>query len=76
MIVDNRFPEIWITLVCNILLVISMYLRQNSSKIFRFNVRFVFSEGQVNYNHGHNILSLFDALPNVHFTTSKTKHDY
>ena len=28
------------------------------------------------YNHGHNILRLFDILPNVPFTTSETKRDY
>ena len=25
---------------------------------------------------GHNILRLFDVLPNFHFTTSETKRDY
>ena len=28
------------------------------------------------YNHGHNILTLFDTLPNFLFTTSETKRDY
>ena len=28
------------------------------------------------YNHGHNILRLFDTLPSFLFTTSETKHDY
>ena len=28
------------------------------------------------YNHGHNILKLFDTLPNFLFTTSETKRDY
>ena len=27
-------------------------------------------------NHGHNILRLFDVLPNFLFTTSETKCDY
>ena len=30
----------------------------------------------VNHNHGHNILRLFDTLPNVLFTTNETKRDY
>ena len=29
-----------------------------------------------NYNHRHNILRLFDVLPNFPFTTSETKRDY
>ena len=29
-----------------------------------------------NYNHFHNILRLFDVLPNFLFTTSETMHDY
>ena len=28
------------------------------------------------YNHLHNILRLFDVLPNFHFTTSETMRDY
>ena len=28
------------------------------------------------YNHGHNILRLFDTLPNFLFTTSEIKRDY
>ena len=28
------------------------------------------------YNHGHNILRLFDALPHFLFTTSETMRDY
>ena len=28
------------------------------------------------YNHGHNILRIFDVLPNFPFTTSETKPDY
>ena len=28
------------------------------------------------YNHGHNILRLFDTLSNFLFTTSETKRDY
>ena len=28
------------------------------------------------YNHGHNIMIIFDVLPNSHFTTSETKPDY
>ena len=28
------------------------------------------------YNHGHNILRLFDTLPNFLFTTSEMKRDY
>ena len=28
------------------------------------------------YNHGHNILRLFDNLPNLCFTTSETNRDY
>ena len=28
-----------------------------------------------NYNHFHNILRLFDVLPNFPFTTSETMHD-
>ena len=28
------------------------------------------------YNHGHNILRLFETLPNFLFTTSETKRDY
>ena len=28
-----------------------------------------------NYNYGHNITGIFDALPNSPFTTSKTKAD-
>ena len=28
------------------------------------------------YNHGHNILRLFDASPNFIFTTSEMKRDY
>ena len=30
----------------------------------------------VTYNHFHNILRLFDALPNFPFTTSETMRDY
>ena len=29
-----------------------------------------------NYNHGHNILRLFDVLRNLIFKKSKTKRDY
>ena len=29
-----------------------------------------------NYNHFHNILGLFDVLPNFPFTTRKTMRDY
>ena len=29
-----------------------------------------------NYNHGHNIMRIFDVLPNFPFTTSETKPDY
>ena len=28
------------------------------------------------YNHGNNILKLFDTLPNFLFTTSQAKRDY
>ena len=28
------------------------------------------------YNHGHNIMRIFDVLPNFPFTTSETKPDY
>ena len=28
------------------------------------------------YNHGHDILRLFDVLPNFSFITSETKRDY
>ena len=28
------------------------------------------------YNHGHNILRLFDTSPNFIFTTSEMKRDY
>ena len=28
------------------------------------------------YNHLHNILRVFDVLPNFHFTTSETMRDY
>ena len=28
------------------------------------------------HNHGHNILRLFDVLPNFPFTTGETKRDY
>ena len=28
------------------------------------------------YNHFHNILRLFDSLPNLPFTTSETMRDY
>ena len=28
------------------------------------------------YNHGHNVLRLFDNLPNLLFTTSEVKCDY
>ena len=28
------------------------------------------------YNLGHNVLGLFDVLPNFSFTTSETNHDY
>ena len=28
------------------------------------------------YNHGHNILKLFDVLPILPFTTSEAKPDY
>ena len=31
---------------------------------------------QLTYNHSHNILRLFDVLPNFSFTTSETMHDY
>ena len=34
----------------------------------------VFAEAY--YNHFHNILRLFDVLPNFPFTTSETKRDY
>ena len=30
----------------------------------------------VNYNHFHNILRLFDVLPNLPFTTSETMRGY
>ena len=30
---------------------------------------------QCHYNHGHNILRLFDTLPNFLFTASETKRD-
>ena len=30
----------------------------------------------VNHNHFHNILRLFDALPNLPFTASETMRDY
>ena len=30
----------------------------------------------IKYNHGHNIMRIFDALPNVLFTTNGTKVDY
>ena len=29
-----------------------------------------------NYNHGHNIMRIFDVLPNFPFTASGTKSDY
>ena len=29
-----------------------------------------------NYNHGHNIMKIFDVLPNFPFSTSETKPDY
>ena len=29
-----------------------------------------------NYNHEHNILKLFDTLPNFIFTTNEMKRDY
>ena len=28
------------------------------------------------YNHGHNILRLFNVLPNFHFPTTETNRDY
>ena len=28
------------------------------------------------YNHGHNIMRIYDVLPNFPFTTSETKPDY
>ena len=28
------------------------------------------------YNHGHNIMRIFDVLPNFTFPTSETKPDY
>ena len=28
------------------------------------------------YNHGHDILRIFDTLPNFLFTTSEAKRDY
>ena len=31
---------------------------------------------KLSYNLGHNILRLFDALPNFPFTTSETNRDY
>ena len=31
---------------------------------------------KTNYNHFHNILKLFDVLPNFPFTTSETMGDY
>ena len=46
-------------------------------KFFELSVKFC---GNVkinsNYNHGHNILRLFDTLPNFPFTASETKRDY
>ena len=31
---------------------------------------------ELNYSHGHNIMRIFDVLPNFPFTTSETKLDY
>ena len=30
----------------------------------------------VSYNHGHNIMRIFDVLPKIFFATSETKPDY
>ena len=30
----------------------------------------------INYNHGHNILRMFDILANIPFTASERKRDY
>ena len=30
----------------------------------------------MNYNHGHNIMRIFNVLPNFPLTTSETKPDY
>ena len=35
-----------------------------------------FTQYGENYNHGHNIMRIFDVLPNFPFTTSVTKPDY
>ena len=34
------------------------------------------AKGFWNYNHGHNIMRMFDVFPNFHFTTSERKPDY
>ena len=36
-------------------------------------VNFLINKYYVNYNHGHNIMRIFDVLPNFSFTTSETK---
>ena len=53
---------------------------EKAVKVVRFISRqfipLTFSSHNILYNHGHNILRLFDTLPNFLFTTSETKRDY
>ena len=46
------------------------------TKTLRLSDRSASQQSTGYYNHGHNILRLFDILPNVPFTTSETKDDY
>ena len=44
-----------------------------NNQIFYYDIK---SKKNIADNHVHNILRLFDVLPNFIFTTSETKHDY
>ena len=39
-------------------------------------MEYTFRRGALIYNHGHNIIRIFEVLPNFPFTTSETKPDY
>ena len=56
-------------------------LNHNTGSCFRFNLHTIVAketdlEIRHIYNLGHNILRLFDVLPNFPFTTNETNRDY
>ena len=53
----------------------SLYFEEHCTKTFHLLWLASFSLKQT-YNHFHNILRLFDVLPNFSFATSETMHDY